>query len=55
VTKQQAIRKLAEYGYQFLRNDGKFCVYFSKDGRELLADPRELLAEVELDRALKSK
>jgi hypothetical protein len=62
MTRKQAIRKLADLGFVFLRNDGRFCAYFRTpagferdfpQGREILADPKDLLEEVQLKAAVK--
>ena len=55
MTKRQAIRELGKLGFEFVRNDGKYCVWFRKDNRELLADPRDLLAEVRFTNAMQGK
>ena len=67
MTKQQAIRKLGELGWTFIRNDGKFSVVFNppinevyhlnwvawaSQKREVVADPRDLLEEVQLYNAV---
>ena len=62
MTKQKAIRELVKLGWTFIRNDGRFSVVFNppvceqypenwtawaSKKREVLADPKDLLAEVQ--------
>lgn len=68
MTRKQAIRKLGELGWIFLRNDGKFSAVFNppinevyhlnwvawaSQKREVIADPKDLLEEVQLHLAMK--
>lgn len=49
MTRQKAIRELGKLGYRFVANSGRFSAQFDKDGRKLIADPKDLLVEVQTD------
>lgn len=53
MTKQQAIRKLIELGCTNIVPDGKFCIWATlPSGERGLFDPRDLLAELQLKKAM---